>query len=120
MWLIRKEQLAALGAAHRERFVAKALADLAHLFPGDPRLENELEMRAMVEGAIGRAAAYGIDGAREVSLFVYLVHELGPGFEDAPERRWMKALLGDASMPASARLDVIYARLAVAATADPS
>ena len=114
MWLIRNEQLAALGIPHRERFVAKALADLARLFPGDPRLGDEPAMRARIEGAIERAVAYGIDGVREVSLFVFLAHELGPGFEEAPGRVWMKALLDDQALPASARLDVIYARLAAA------
>jgi hypothetical protein len=115
MLTIRHEQLAALGAPHRERFVQKILGDLAKLFPGDPRLGDEPALRAMIDDAIARAAAFEIDGPRELSLFIFLVHEYGAGFEIAPDKRWMGALLRDPTLEPRVKLDVIYARLEAAA-----
>lgn len=120
MLLIRNAQLDALAVPQRQRFVDKALEDLGRLFPDDPRVRDRAAMRPAVEAAIDRAVTFGIDGPREVSLYVYLSHELGPAFEDAPGRRWMKALLHDRAMPAPARLDAIYARLEAAARARAS
>jgi hypothetical protein len=115
MLTIRHEQMAALVAPHRERFVRKMLADLAKLFPGDPRLEDEPATRAMIEDAVARAAVFDLEGTRELGLFIYLVHDYGPGFETAPDKSWMGALLRDQTLEARVKLDVIYARLEAAA-----
>src|SRR5690349_15313537 len=108
MLLIRNEQSAVLALPGKQRLVEALVQDLARLFPGDPRLNDRAATHAAVEIAVDRAATYGVVGPREVSLYVFLAHELGPGFESAPGRRWMNKLLSDPSLPPSVRLDAIY------------
>lgn len=114
MLIIRNKQFPVLGFSQRQAFVNKTLADLKELFPGDARVQNESATRALIEDAMVRAGKFGIESAREVSLFVFLVQEFGPGFESEAGHEWMRTLLQDRTMPASARLDVLYARLEAA------
>ncbi len=114
MLIIRNEQLPVLGFSQRQAFIDKSLADLKELFPGDARVQNESATRALIEDAVARAGKFGIESAREVSLFIFLVQELGAGFESEAGHEWMQPLLRDHTIPASARLDLLYARLEAA------
>src|SRR5581483_5992386 len=115
MLVIRREQMAALTAPHRERFIEKILATMPSHFPDDSRLLDKEAMRAEIRDAIERAAAYGVSRDREVGLYVLLVHEFGAGFEERPEKRWIGDILRTKDMDEQSRLDVIYKRLALAA-----
>lgn len=111
MLTIRPPQLAVLGQATVDRFVDKTWAALPEVFPGDPRLADEPAMRAQIREGIAGAAGHGITGGREVTLYVFLLIEHGPGFEDAPKTRWMGKILRDPELHDAAKLDLIYARL---------
>lgn len=111
MLVLRPDQMDALAAPHRERFVRKTLDNLARVFPGDPRLAGEAAVRALIDDAWARAAGYGIARERELALFIYLVFEHGPGFEKQAERRWMEAILTNAALNGAMKMDLIYARL---------
>ncbi|MFP2905290.1 hypothetical protein ACLESD_09580 [Pyxidicoccus sp. 3LFB2] len=111
---IRRTQLEALAAPHRESFVGVALRSLAKLFPDDARLSDEKAMRALIHDAIARANAYDLERERELLLFLYLVFDQGPGFESRPEQAWIERLLRDSSLAGSEKMDVIYTRLELA------
>jgi hypothetical protein len=119
MLTIRAAQMAALTAPHRERFVDRTLATLAGLFPGDPRLADETAIRAEIRAGVARAESYDITRDREVGLFVVLVHALGLGFEERPDRRWIAAILRDANLEEQAKLDLIFTRLHLAERGQP-
>ncbi|WP_228558481.1 hypothetical protein [Myxococcus sp. AB056] len=114
MLRIRPEQMALMNAQGRERFIAETLQSLPSVFPGDARLQDARALRGAVEDGITHAERHGITDAREVTLYVFLFIEFGPGFEKAPATRWMGDLLMVAQRPASEKLNLIYARLELA------
>ncbi len=111
MLVIRPDQMEALAAPHRARFVQETLGSLAKVFPGDARLKDEAAVRALLDDACRRAEAYGIARERELRLFAYLVFEHGPGFEKHADKRWMETALRDASLDGQMKMDLIFARL---------
>ncbi|WP_240358323.1 MULTISPECIES: hypothetical protein [Myxococcus] len=111
MLVIRHAQLEALDAPAQEHFIEEILSALPEVFPGDARVLERQPMRALIEDGIARASRLGLTGGGEVSRYVFLLHELGPGFEDAARTRWMGRLLRDPELPPSVRMDAVYARL---------
>jgi hypothetical protein len=93
MLTIQKEQMAVFSDQMREDFIKRTLQNLAQLFPDDPSVKNEPAMRALIEDGIRRAEAHGITRLREVSLFVFLVKDLGADFEKRPENQWIDEIL---------------------------
>ncbi|HYR28127.1 MAG TPA: hypothetical protein VEU30_06645 [Thermoanaerobaculia bacterium] len=108
MLKLRPEQVAAFASAGRERYVRQVLPTFAAVFPDDPRVLDERAMRALVESGIERAAAYGIRDDREVTLFLYLLHELGEAFDRLP---WVASLLNAPDLAPREKLDALYRRL---------
>jgi|SRR6266545_2371971 len=115
MLTINNEQMAVFSDQMREEFIKRTLRNLAELFPDDPAIKDEPAMRALIEYGIGRAQAYGISRQREVSLFIFLVKDLGADFEKRPENRWAEEILVDTELEEQEKMDVIYSRLEVAA-----
>jgi len=113
---IRQEQVALLDGEMRERFIERTLAGLPAVFPDDPRVRDERAMRALIEDGIARAAGFRITGAREVSLFVFLLHEYGPDFEEQEGRGWMGRILWDRGLGEGEKMDLIYTRLELASS----
>jgi hypothetical protein len=114
MLTIRKVQLAVLGASMREDYIATTLQDLARLFPDEPEIKDEPATRALIEFGIERAEQYGIKRRREVTLFIFLVQDLGRDFEKQPENAWVDELLLDPELEEQEKMDLIYARLELA------
>lgn len=115
MLTIRKEQMDVLGEEMREDYIRTTLRNLAELFPDDPTVRDEAVMRNLIEFGIGRAAEYGVTRSREVSLFIFLVKDLGRDFEKQPENVWIDELLHDPELEEQEKMDLIYARLELAA-----
>lgn len=115
MLTIRKEQMDVFSDEMREDYIKRTLQNLAQLFPDDPAVKDEPAMRALIEDGIRRAEAYSITRLREVSLFVFLVKDLGPDFEKQPENAWVDELLLDPELEEQEKMDLIYARLELAA-----
>jgi hypothetical protein len=111
MLIVRDAQLDTIGSPARTTFIDATLRSLPEVFPDDPRLTDEPLMRSLIAYGIWAAAKHDIHAAREVTLFVFLVIELGPDFETRDGSRWMEPVLRTPRMSARARLDVIYARL---------
>src|SRR5258705_7457945 len=115
MLSIGKEQMALLGASMREDYITATLEDLAKLFPHEPAINDETATRALIELGIERAEQYGITRRREVTLFIFLVQDLGRDFEKQPENAWVEELLLDTELEEQEQIDLIYARMELAA-----
>jgi len=115
MLLIRAAQLEALTRPVRELFIERARRDLDQLFPGDVRLLDATASRELIMAGMERGEALGITHTRELLLFVFLVFELGLGFEDDSVKPWIGKLLRDPALRQAEKMDVIYTRLAIAA-----
>lgn len=113
MLVIRNVQMAAFARPARERFIRKSIRDVAELFPEHPVCRDEAALREWIEHGIAAAARYGIQGEREVSLFLFLIFEFGRDFDRQPEREWMRALLNAGNLDGAAKLDLIYERLRI-------
>lgn len=115
MLTIRKEQMEVLGQEMREDYIRATLRNLVELFPDVPAVRDEALMRDLIEFGIARAEEYGITRSREVSLFIFLVQDLGRDFEKRPENVWIDELLQDPDLEEPEKMDLIYARLELAA-----
>jgi hypothetical protein len=115
MLTIRKEQMAALSTYMRESYFLQTRQKLARLFPDDPRIKDRPTMRTLIEEGIRQAAAYRMVEQRAVTLFIFLLFDLGVGFEKQPSKRWMQRILLDKELDAQEKMDVIYKRLELAA-----
>jgi len=107
--------MAALSDPAREAYIKRTHENLVKLFPEDPRVKDEKAMRATIEDGIERAGGYGIHSQREVSLFIFLLHESGPDFERKGRNRWMERVLRDQGLEEQEKMDLIYKRLSIAA-----
>jgi hypothetical protein len=114
MLTIQKEQMAVFSDQMREDYIKRTLQNLAQLFPDDPAVKDESAMRVLIDDGIRRAEAHGITRLREVSLFVFLVKDLGPDFEKRPENHWIEEILLDEELEEQEKMDVIYRRLEAA------
>lgn len=115
MLTIRKEQMEVLGQEMREDYIVATLRNLAELFPDDPAVKDEALMRDLIDFGIVRAAEYGLTRRREVSLFIFLVHDLGRDFEKRPKNVWIDELLHDPELEEPEKMDLVYARIELAA-----
>jgi hypothetical protein len=111
MFTIRKEQMEALEAHMRERFIEKTLAQVGEVFPEASQRQGPKVLRALIENGLETAAKYQVLGEREVILFVDLMMELGPDFLQQPKYKWIETTLQNPDFNESQKLDVIYTRL---------
>ena len=107
--------MATLGEQSLEVYIKKTVRDLAELFPDDPAVKNEASMRTLIEYGIAMAESYEIRARRDVSLLIFLVHDMGQGFEKLPANQWIETLLLDKELDGQEKMDIIYRRLEVAA-----
>ena len=114
MLTIRKEQMGVLGEEMREEYFRTTMQNLAELFPDDPSVKDEAAMRDLIAFGIERASDYGVTRSREVSLFIFLIQDLGRDFEKQPEHAWIDELLQDPDLEEQEKMDLIYARLELA------
>jgi hypothetical protein len=111
MLTILKGQMALLGDHMREDYIKKTLMNLSELFPDDPTVKDEPATRDLIEYGIKTAEGYDITARREVSLFIFLIQDLGRDFEKLPENKWIEELLLDPELEEQEKMDVIYTRL---------
>ena len=111
MLTIRREQMAALSACQREHYITRMVRKLDQLFPRNSSADDDQTRRALVVDGIARAARYEITSEREVALFVFLMKEYGPGFEQQKDKRWMESILADKILDEQEKMDLIYKRL---------
>lgn len=107
MLTIRNEQMAALARAVNRPFVLRLAANLREIFPAECARLGEAGVHRAIEEGIARAAAYGIDRARDVAEFVGLMFVIHPEFDTHPAFAWAGEVLRERTLSPEARLDRI-------------
>jgi hypothetical protein len=90
MLKIRAEQVAALGRASRDRFVASLTETFTRCYPGEAPGED---VQALVTLGVHRAEGHGYTREREVALYVNVMFMLGAFFDEDPQVPWAGAEL---------------------------
>ncbi len=99
MWVIRRQQIAALEAAQSRRFEEQLAAHLRRHFPGPCARLGEAGLREAIRHGRRKAARYRIVAERDVCKFVSLALVFGRDFDEDPRLPWAGAILrgaGDA------------------------
>jgi hypothetical protein len=107
MFLIRREQMAALAAASRERFKAEVIDHLRKHFPRLCAAMGDERVCHTVGDGFERAFAYGIRMERDLCRFVELMFVYGERFDETLP--WAGEILRKRSIDPAARLDLIGA-----------
>lgn len=95
MLKISKQQMEVFSDHERRRFENLLSVELAVLLPKRCYALGESGVRAMIRDGTRRAACYGLDSERGVSVFVTAMVALGPDFDANPELPWARRILTD-------------------------
>ncbi len=93
--IIRREQMQALEAYMRDRFVSSTVAHVERFFPERCERLGEDGVREWVDHGIERAGAYGIVAERDVSKYIDVQFAFGRDFDTDPQCPWAAAVLTD-------------------------
>jgi hypothetical protein len=105
MLVIRQAQIDALTMGSDEEFVEFLVN---HVKEEDPELENEYDdetLREMVRGGIKRAKSHDFSTAEDLTVFVSLMFEIAPNFDEQPE---IKAVLDNDKIQPEDRLEALW------------
>ena len=108
MLVIRPEQVAALAAAARARFIDSLLPHVARFHPRQSKTLGPDGVRETVGAAIDCAARYGITMERVVAIFVDIWFALGPGFDASPSFPWAAVTLAEPRLTAPQRVSRLF------------
>jgi hypothetical protein len=107
MWMIRREQLLAMGGLRREAFEVRALAHVWRFFPEPCRSLGELGTRELVRRGIERARGHGFTSERDLCKYLNLVFAFGEDF--GSRLPWAASILRLGGAP-SRRMARLYER----------
>ena len=99
MLRIRKDQLDALGAAQVAEFERRAAVHLRTFFPDACHVLDDAALREVIRHGIVRAASYGVEGEREVTLYLDVMMTIGHDFDRDFTLPWAYAILVDPELP---------------------
>jgi hypothetical protein len=106
--VIRRTQLRALGLSTMDSFLDRLAVHVARVFPGHAQFVHGRRGRLFLQRCVARARAYGLADEHSIALFTDLAVALGESFDDAPPHAWMRALLADSGLGASAKMFLVY------------
>lgn len=110
--LIRHAQLHALGEPTFEAYVERLAVHVSSVFPALRDLLRFEKGLVFLRHCVARARMLGITDRHSVALFVDLCAALGPRFDEDPRLGWITEMLELRELGASARLCLVYDRLA--------
>jgi hypothetical protein len=99
MLRVRKEQIDILAEAALEAYEDDMLAHVEKFFPNHVRVAGEPVIRAVIRFGMKRAAAYGFDTDRNVSLYITTMFMLGSRFDEDVMYPWAQEILTDPADP---------------------
>lgn len=108
MLRIRKAQMEALSRAVAGDYEDRMVTHLARFFPEESSALGEGAVRERIRLGVARAAAHGVDGERDVCLFLNLMIALGPDFNRDPALPEVRALFEDETRDGPSRLGRVY------------
>jgi hypothetical protein len=89
--IIRTQQMQAFSRLAQERFEVRLLAHIEDCFPVHRREVGPDRLRLVIRQGIEKAAQYGMQGQREIYLFVSLMLYFGSSFDTDPQLGWAAA-----------------------------
>lgn len=104
MLAIRAEQVDSFQRDLEAEFEAQMVVHLAEVVP-DERGDDSL--RPVIRAGIAKARGYGILDAPSVAQLITIMVVVEPEFDERPEYRWAKQVLGDESIEPDARVDIV-------------
>ena len=110
--VIREDQLRAESERSRRDFELRLVEHLRRKYPArtKPLVRGELE--DIVSEGIDRALGYDVRAEADVAAFLELMLEIDLEFERIAEYAWAHAILTHDTLPGSAKIRLIRARLA--------
>ena len=107
LWTIRNEQLAAFESALERRFVDETMIQLRRKYPEVCARLDSAAIRASIDTALEKRAAYRFETPETVRLYLDLMYLLGFDFDGSPRRRWVRKTLTDFDLGPRTRLSLL-------------
>ena len=107
MLIIRKEQKTVLEAYMSAQFRTRLLAFIRGNLREETRAQTDAELRKLIDEGITRSARYGITTERDISLYVSLMIQHSPHFEEKPDMQWAKRIQVKPELPGQTKLALI-------------
>jgi hypothetical protein len=111
LFFVRQSQIDAFARAAVDDFVARMVARLERFFPDQSRDLGAAGLEARVREGVDRAARRGIEREYHVCLYLDVMMELGPRFDEDPSLPWARALLEDPALGPATGVDVLHTRV---------
>ena len=109
MFVVRKAQLDAMGAARMEAFERRMIAAAQENFPVLCRTLGIEGTLAFIRYGIARAQRHAITTERDLSKYITLVFAFGEDFDTDPKFPWAQAVLNDPTLDGTKRTARLYA-----------
>lgn len=108
MLTIRREQMEVFAAYARRSFEQRMVRHLARRGAFAHTRRTQAEWLALVRTGIATAKSYRVVAERDVARWVELMALLGEDFAEQPELKWAKAILEDAALSPSLRVQLLH------------
>ena len=108
MLIIRKEQMEALSAHARAKFISVMRRHLEGAFPERCAEFGEERVRALIESGMTKAEGFGLVAEQDVAGLIHFMFESHPEFDRRPEFGWAVEVLRDTSVEPTERVDRLY------------
>lgn len=108
MLIIRREQIEALGAQARERFIAVMRRHLEASFPERCDALGPDGVRGLIQRGMEKAQGFGLAVEQDVAGLIHFMFEGDPEFDHRPEFVWAVEALRDDRLEPRERLDRLY------------
>ena len=107
LWTIRDAQLAALARSLADDLIEQGLARLRREHPALVQGRDPAALRALVEKARSKGAAFRFSATADVLCWVELMLRLGADFDALPQHAGARAILEDPDLSAATRLSIV-------------
>jgi hypothetical protein len=111
MLRIRKEQIAVFNENFLDRLHAHLVSHVAAKYPKQFQKWGEQRTREFVTRGMDKADAHGITTEGAITVLIELMVEVGPAFENSPDRQWAHNILVHPVIPGDLKMDQIQERI---------
>jgi hypothetical protein len=112
MLIVRREQMDALDAHARDRFIGVMTRHLTGAFPERCASLGDDRLRGLIEKGMTKADAYGLVAEQDVAGLIHFMFESHPEFDQHPAFAWAVEALSDAMREPTERVDRLFAEWA--------
>jgi hypothetical protein len=112
MLIVRQEQMEALGAHSREKFIAVMRRHLEGAFPQRCQGLGPERVRALIEQGMAKADGFGLVAEQDVGGLIHFMFESHPEFDQRPDFAWAVEALRRTDVGPTERVDELFAEWA--------